>query len=31
MKKILMVLALAASLTACANINEKENVEKPKL
>ena len=31
MKKILMVLALAASLTACANINEKDNIEKPKL
>lgn len=31
MKKIIIVLALAASLTACANINEKENVEKPKL
>ena len=31
MKKILMILALAASFTACANINEKENIEKPKL
>ncbi|WP_311482510.1 FAD:protein FMN transferase [uncultured Anaerococcus sp.] len=31
MKKILMILALAASLSACANINEKEKVEKPKL
>ena len=26
-----MILALAASLSACANINEKEKVEKPKL
>lgn len=31
MKKILMILALAATLSACANINEKENIEKPKL
>ena len=31
MKKIIMVLVLAASLTACANINEKDNIEKPKL
>lgn len=31
MKKILMLLALAATFTACANINEKENIEKPKL
>lgn len=26
-----MILALAATLSACANINEKENIEKPKL
>ena len=31
MKKILMILALAATFSACANINEKENIEKPKL
>ena len=31
MKKILMILALAATLSACANINEQENIEKPKL
>ncbi|WP_296114195.1 FAD:protein FMN transferase [uncultured Anaerococcus sp.] len=31
MKKILMTLALAVSISACANINEKENIEKPKL
>lgn len=31
MKKILMILALSATLSACANINEKENIEKPKL
>ena len=26
-----MILALATTLSACANINEKENIEKPKL
>src|SRR5699024_2398669 len=31
MKKLFMILALAATLSACANINEKENIEKPKL
>lgn len=31
MKKILMILALAATFSACANINEKENIAKPKL
>ncbi|WP_311491426.1 FAD:protein FMN transferase [uncultured Anaerococcus sp.] len=31
MKKILMILALATIFAACANTNEKENVEKPKL
>lgn len=31
MKKLIMILALATTLSACANINEKENIEKPKL
>ena len=31
MKKTLMILALAITLTACANTNDKEKVEKPKL